>query len=234
MPWRACAAPPTSASSSSSRPARASPPGASTSSSSLARPRRAACIWPSPARMRRCAPWPPPRASWRCRAWPRRRLPWSAATAQLTRSRPRGQGRAAARRRCGRRRPAPTRGSRGLRALPGSFVGRNGRRISVAVVTVLTVAVVGVVASLQTLPTARIVLTPRTAALGPLAITVTALADLEEPDIDAREVPAVTCPYRSPSTARSWPRARRSSRARARGSVVFSAPLERTASTSPP
>ena len=67
-----------------------------------------------------------------------------------------------------------------------SFLGRNGRRISVVVVAVLTVAVVGVVASLQTLPTARIVLTPRTAALGPLAITVTALADLAEPDIDAR------------------------------------------------
>ncbi len=43
MPWRGCATPPTSRSSSSSRPGRASPPGASTSSCCTARPRRATC-----------------------------------------------------------------------------------------------------------------------------------------------------------------------------------------------
>jgi hypothetical protein len=108
-----------------------------------------------------------------------------------------------------------------------SFLRRNRRRISITAVAVMAIATVGIIASLQTLPTARIVLTPRTAALGPLTITVTALADLAEPDIDAREVPAVTLPVPLSVDATVDATGTQTSRARARGSVTFSAPVER-------
>jgi hypothetical protein len=71
------------------------------------------------------------------------------------------------------------------------------------------------------------VLTPRTAALGPLDITVTALSGLTEADVEARQVPAVTLPV--PLTAEgTFPASgSQTSQARARGRVVFSAPPER-------
>jgi hypothetical protein len=68
---------------------------------------------------------------------------------------------------------------------------RVSRKVVVGVVGVLTVATVGVVASLQTLPTAQITLTPRTASIGPLPLTITALTSVSEPDPETGRLPAV-------------------------------------------
>jgi hypothetical protein len=106
----------------------------------------------------------------------------------------------------------------------GTFVARNARRTTVAVVGVMTIAVVAIVASLQTLPTARIVLTPRTAALGPLAITVTARAGLTAPDVDTRQVPAVRLPIPLIVEDTFPANGTRTSQAQARGRVVFRGP----------
>jgi hypothetical protein len=114
-------------------------------------------------------------------------------------------------------------------ALPPSrtFLARNARRITAAAVGVMTIAVVAVVASLQALPTARIVLTPRTAALGPIAVTVTALPGLAEPDPGALQVPAVSVPVPLAVEGAFPASGSQTSQARARGRVVFSAPPER-------
>jgi hypothetical protein len=68
---------------------------------------------------------------------------------------------------------------------------RVNRRVLVAVGAVVTVAVIGVVASLQTLPTAQVTLTPRTATIGPLPLTITALTTVSEPDPETGRLPAV-------------------------------------------
>ncbi len=68
---------------------------------------------------------------------------------------------------------------------------RVNRRVVVAVGAVVTVAVIGVVASLQTLPTAQVTLTPRTATIGPLPLTITALTTVSEPDPETGRLPAV-------------------------------------------
>ena len=66
-----------------------------------------------------------------------------------------------------------------------------GRRVAAGVALVLIVAGVGVVASLQTLPTAEVTLTPRTASIGPLPLTITALTTVSEPDPETGRLPAV-------------------------------------------
>jgi hypothetical protein len=108
-----------------------------------------------------------------------------------------------------------------------TILGRSARRVAFVVVAVMTVAVVGVVATLQNVPTARIVLSPRTVPLGPLAITVTAVADLEAPDLEARLVPAVTLPVPLSLEWTYGATGERASKARARGQVLFTAPLAR-------
>jgi hypothetical protein len=108
-----------------------------------------------------------------------------------------------------------------------TFRSRHGRRITIATIGVLAVTVVAAVASLQALPTARIVLTPRTVALGPLPMTVMALAGLTEPDVDARQVPAIPVPVPLAIEDTFPANGARTSQAQARGEVVFSAPPER-------
>jgi hypothetical protein len=68
---------------------------------------------------------------------------------------------------------------------------RVNRRVVAAVGAVVTVAVIGVVASLQTLPTAQVTLTPRTATIGPLPLAITALTTVSEPDPETGRLPAV-------------------------------------------
>jgi hypothetical protein len=66
-----------------------------------------------------------------------------------------------------------------------------GRRIVAGVAVVLVLGVAGVVTSLQTLPTAQITLTPRTARVGPLPLTIIALTTVSEPDPETGRLPAV-------------------------------------------
>lgn len=101
---------------------------------------------------------------------------------------------------------------------------RVSRRLVVGAVGVLAVATVGLIASLQTLPTAQVTLTPRTAAIGPLPLSITALTSISEPDLEAREVPAVDVAIPL-SAERSYPATgRQVVEARATGSVVLSSP----------
>jgi hypothetical protein len=65
-----------------------------------------------------------------------------------------------------------------------------GRRAAVVAIVVIT-ASVAIVASLQTLPTAEVTLTPRTASIGPLPLTITALTTVSEPDPETGRLPAV-------------------------------------------
>ncbi len=95
------------------------------------------------------------------------------------------------------------------------------RRLAVGAAVVATVAVIGVVASLQTLPTAQITLTPRTATIGPEEMVITAVGSLDAPDQAARRVPAadLTIPLRQEGT---YPASgRRTAESRATGSVTF-------------
>ena len=98
------------------------------------------------------------------------------------------------------------------------------RRLAATVVVVLVVAITGMVASLQTLPTAEVSLTPRTVAIGPLEVTVTALSTISQPDLEARQVPAVALPI--PLRVEGTFQASGSQRVeeQATGEVVFSAP----------
>jgi hypothetical protein len=94
----------------------------------------------------------------------------------------------------------------------------------VGVVGVLVVATVGVFASLQTLPTAQITLTPRTATIGPLPLTITALTTVSEPDPETGRLPAVDVAIPL-SAERSYPATGREVvEARATGAVVLTSP----------
>ena len=89
---------------------------------------------------------------------------------------------------------------------------------------VVTVAVIGVVASLQTLPTAQVTLTPRTATIGPLPLTITALTTVSEPDPETGRLPAVDVAIPL-STEQTYPATGREVvEARATGSVVLTSP----------
>ena len=101
-----------------------------------------------------------------------------------------------------------------------------GRRVAAGVAVVLVVAAVGVVASLQTLPTAEVTLTPRTVAVGPLEITITALPSVTEPDPRPARRQPFAYPSRCAWRARSAPAAASVSRPRPPGMVVFSAPSQ--------
>jgi hypothetical protein len=92
------------------------------------------------------------------------------------------------------------------------------------VVSVLIVATVGVFASLQTLPTAQVTLTPRTATIGPLPLTITALTTVSEPDPETGRLPAVD--VKIPLSAeRSYPATGREVvTARAMGNVILTSP----------
>ena len=95
------------------------------------------------------------------------------------------------------------------------------RRLAVGAAVVATVAVIGVVASLQTLPTAQITLTPRTATIGPEEMVITAVGSLDAPDQVARRVPAadLTIPLTQEGTYAAS--GRRTAESRATGSVTF-------------
>jgi hypothetical protein len=116
-----------------------------------------------------------------------------------------------------------------VEAGPGAVAGRSrwtGRRLAAGVAVVLIVAGAGVVASLQTLPTAEITLTPRTVAVGPLQLTITALPTVSEPDAASGRIPAleVPIPLRVEGTFRASGSQRVESQAT--GSVIFSAPAQ--------
>jgi hypothetical protein len=98
---------------------------------------------------------------------------------------------------------------------------RVSRRMVVVAGGVLTVAVIGVVASLQTLPTAQVTLTPRTATIGPLPLTITALTTVSEPDPETGRLPAVdvAIPLSTEQTYRAS--GREIVEARATGSVTL-------------
>jgi hypothetical protein len=101
---------------------------------------------------------------------------------------------------------------------------RVNRRVVVAVGAVVTVAVIGVVASLQTLPTAQVTLTPRTATIGPLPLTITALTTVSEPDPETGRLPAVDVAIPL-SAEQVYPATGREVvEARATGSVVLTSP----------
>jgi hypothetical protein len=101
---------------------------------------------------------------------------------------------------------------------------RVSRRVLVGVVGVLVVATVGVFASLQSLPTAQVTLTPRTATIGPLPLTITALTTVSEPDPETGRLPAVDVPIPL-SAEKSYPATGRDVvEARATGTVVLTSP----------
>jgi hypothetical protein len=101
---------------------------------------------------------------------------------------------------------------------------RRSRRLVVAVGAVLTIGVIGVMASLQTLPTAQVTLSPRTATIGPLPLTITALTSVSEPDPETGRLPAVDVAIPL-SAEQTYPASGRDIiEARATGSVVLTAP----------
>ena len=65
------------------------------------------------------------------------------------------------------------------------------RRLSASAVVMVAVVAIVAIASLQVLPTAQITLRPRTSALGPLDVTVSAVTSVAEPDAETRQIPAV-------------------------------------------
>jgi hypothetical protein len=82
-------------------------------------------------------------------------------------------------------------GARAEAAADRSRSRRGSRRMAAGVAVVLVLAVAGVVTSLQTLPTAQVTLTPRTARVGPLPLTIIALTTVSEPDPETGRLPAV-------------------------------------------
>lgn len=98
------------------------------------------------------------------------------------------------------------------------------RRLVASVVVVLIVAMGGVVVSLQTLPTARITLSPRIIALGPLQLTITALSTIDEQDLAARQIPAVRLPIPLRVEGTFPASGSQTIEERASGEVVFSSP----------
>jgi len=98
------------------------------------------------------------------------------------------------------------------------------RRVALGVVGVLAVVGIGLFASLQTLPTAQITLMPRTATVGPLPLTITALTTVSEPDPETGRLPAVDVAIPL-SAEKSYPATGREVvEARATGSVVLTSP----------
>jgi hypothetical protein len=101
---------------------------------------------------------------------------------------------------------------------------RPSRRLMVGAGAVLTIGAIAVVASLQTLPTAQVTITPRTATIGPLPLTITALTTVSEPDPETGRLPAVD--FAVPLSAERTYAAtgRQVSEARATGRVVLTSP----------
>jgi hypothetical protein len=100
---------------------------------------------------------------------------------------------------------------------------RVGRRL-VAAATLVTIGVIAVVASLQTLPTAQVTLSPRTAAIGPLPLTITALTTVSEPDPQTGRLPAVDVAIPLSAEQTYSASGRDIVEARATGSVVLVSP----------
>ncbi len=98
---------------------------------------------------------------------------------------------------------------------------RVSRRMIVVAGGVLTVAVIGVVASLQALPTAQVTLTPRSATIGPLPLTITALTTVSEPDPETGRLPAVDVAIPLATEQTYAATGREVVEARATGSIVF-------------
>ncbi len=109
-------------------------------------------------------------------------------------------------------------------ASPAKPSRRVGRKVVAGVGAVVVLAAVGVFASLQTLPTAQITLTPRTASVGPLALTIRALTSISQPDPGLRHVPAVDLAIPLSAEGSYAASGREVLEARAQGSVVFSSP----------
>lgn len=97
------------------------------------------------------------------------------------------------------------------------------RRLTATVVIAMMLGVLGLVAALQTMSTALITLTPRTASVGPLELSIMALTTVGEPDVGARLIPAeeLSIPLRVAGDFEAS--GSQTVEARARGSVVFSA-----------
>ncbi len=96
------------------------------------------------------------------------------------------------------------------------------QRVRFATIIVLALVIVGAFVGWRTLPTAEITLTPVTALLGPIEVTVVASTAVTEPDPESGQTPAVELP--TPLTASSTFAATgvESMETRAAGEVVFS------------
>jgi hypothetical protein len=101
---------------------------------------------------------------------------------------------------------------------------RVSRKVVAGVGAVLVVATIGVVTSLETLPTAQITLTPRTATVGPLPLTITALTTVSEPDPETGRLPAVDVAIPVSVEQVYAATGREVQEARATGSVVLTSP----------
>jgi hypothetical protein len=84
--------------------------------------------------------------------------------------------------------------------------------------------VIAVVASLQTLPTAQVTLTPRSATIGPLPLTITALTTVSEPDPETGRLPAVDVAIPLSAEQTYAATGREVVEARATGSAVLTSP----------
>jgi hypothetical protein len=76
----------------------------------------------------------------------------------------------------------------------GPTLGWSARRLAATSAVVLTVVLVAVLWAWQTLPTAKITLTPHAVAVGPIETSITALPDVVEPDVETGRIPAVVVP----------------------------------------
>ncbi len=79
-------------------------------------------------------------------------------------------------------------------ATTGLTLGWSARRLAATAAVVLVLVLVTIVWALQTLPTAKITLTPRAVAIGPIEASITALPDVAGPDVESGQIPAVVVP----------------------------------------